>query len=65
LPPPPMRRAIRQAAGVTATDVAREVGVTQQAVRLWERGLRRPAGQHLVAYLKVLELMQEAVESGP
>jgi len=63
LPPPTMRKAIREAAGVTVAQVAREIGVTRQAVVFWERGLRRPSGPYLGAYLGVLELLRDAIEA--
>ena len=59
LPPPAMRKAIREAAGVTRTKVARSVGVTRQAVALWESGRRTPSGRYLEAYLRVLRLLRE------
>jgi transcriptional regulator with XRE-family HTH domain len=60
-----MRRAIREAAGVSAARVAREIGVTRQAVTFWERGLRRPTGRFLVAYLEVLDMLREAIQNEP
>jgi len=51
LPPPPARRALREAAGLSGADVARAMGVTRQAVSNWERGRRAPRGQNLDAYL--------------
>ncbi|MDP9397269.1 MAG: helix-turn-helix domain-containing protein [Actinomycetota bacterium] len=38
LPPPPARRALRQAAGVSLLAVARACGVSRQAVAHWEAG---------------------------
>jgi transcriptional regulator with XRE-family HTH domain len=63
LPPPSARRAVRQAAGVSLADVADVVGVSRQAVGLWERGLRNPRGRNLVAYLNVLRMLREAMSS--
>lgn len=37
-------RALRQAAGVSASEVARDLNVTPGAVSRWERGLRVPRG---------------------
>jgi DNA-binding transcriptional regulator YiaG len=55
LPSPALRRAIRANAGVSASDVAKAVGVTRNAVGHWERGERTPRGQVLAAYIEVLE----------
>lgn len=54
LPPPAERRAIRLAAGVAATKVAAELGVTGQCVRWWERGRSEPSSANLAAYVAVL-----------
>jgi transcriptional regulator with XRE-family HTH domain len=59
LPPPPTRRALREASGLSGADVARAMGVTRQAVSNWERGLRDPRGATLDAYLEVLALLRE------
>lgn len=56
LPPPKGRKALRLAAGVTVADVAAIVGVSRQAVNAWERGSARPIGNHLHAYLEILEM---------
>jgi len=48
-------RAIREAAGLSISEVARDLGVTPSAVSRWERGLRRPHGQPATDYLKILE----------
>ncbi len=59
LPPPPARRALRQAAGVSLLAVARACGVSRQAVAHWEAGTRQPRDEHLTAYLKALKLLRE------
>jgi len=61
LPAPSARRALRQAAGVSLADVASVVGVSRQAVGLWEAGLRHPRGSNLDSYLGVLRALQEAM----
>ena len=53
-----MRRALREAAGVSLRDVAEVCDVSRECVRLWELGLRDPSGSNLSAYLKVLEILQ-------
>jgi transcriptional regulator with XRE-family HTH domain len=50
-----MRRALRESAGLSAAELATEIGVTRQAVANWERGLRTPRGKNLVDYVSVLE----------
>lgn len=59
LPPPTMRRAIREGAGVSRARLARELGVTANAVGFWEDG-RTPSVQHLKAYCDILDALKEA-----
>lgn len=59
LPPPQMRRAIRVSAGVSLAKVAQTVGVSPQAVHMWERGEREPSGQNLPRYIAVLGALSE------
>jgi transcriptional regulator with XRE-family HTH domain len=58
LPAPSMRRAIRQSAGLSLTDVARAVGVSRQAVAAWETGKTTPASAHVSAYAELLRELQ-------
>lgn len=60
LPEPAVRRAIRQAARVSLADVAAVVGVTRQAVSLWELGQRTPRGPMLNTYVVTLRALQRA-----
>ena len=60
LPPPATRRALRQAAGVSLADVADVVGVTRQAVSLWELGARTPRNTNLRAYVEILRIFRES-----
>ena len=60
LPPPPMRRAIRQAAGVSLDDLAASLGVSREAVRMWEIGRHEPYPQNLSRYLKALGVLRES-----
>ena len=55
LPSPTRRRAIRVRAGATLEDVGGWVGVTGEAVRLWETGQRTPSEAHRGDYLDVLD----------
>jgi len=54
LPPPSRRRAIRVRAGVTL-DEGDLVGVSGEAVRLWETGQRIPSETHRDDYMDVLD----------
>jgi DNA-binding transcriptional regulator YiaG len=54
LPAPARRRAIRVRAGVSLDDVGELVGVSGEAVRLWETGQRSPSEAHRDDYLDVL-----------
>ncbi|MBI4345707.1 MAG: helix-turn-helix transcriptional regulator [Elusimicrobia bacterium] len=61
LPAPAARRRIRQRVGVTATAVARALGVTPASVTRWETGLRDPAERYLRRYIELLDrLVREA-----
>lgn len=60
LPEPAIRRAIRHAAGASLADVAAVVGVTRQAVSLWELGQRTPRGAALSSYVTTLRALQRA-----
>jgi transcriptional regulator with XRE-family HTH domain len=62
LPPPAMRRALRQAAGLTGGDLAGVMHVTRQAISKWERGERHPTGAYLDAYLAVLDELRRAAD---
>jgi DNA-binding transcriptional regulator YiaG len=54
LPPPAMRKALREAAGVSLRDAAAAVGVTYEAMRQWESGRAGPGPRNLVAYVELL-----------
>jgi DNA-binding transcriptional regulator YiaG len=60
LPAPPERRALRESAGASLTDVARVVGVTKTTVAGWETGEFDPRGQHLTTYVEVLQIFEAA-----
>jgi hypothetical protein len=69
LPAVPMRRALRLAAGASLERTAQAVGgVTHEAVRTWELGLREPRGRNAIAYAAVLrrfsELASDSYEDG-
>jgi DNA-binding transcriptional regulator YiaG len=67
LPSPDVRRTLRRVAGASQADVAEVVGVTRQAVQLWEAGTRTPRGANLDAYLEVLRAFRRAMseDRGP
>lgn len=50
-------RAIRETAGLSLAEVAREVGVTKAAVSRWETGKRVPRGEAAVAYARLLRAL--------
>ena len=60
LPSPTDRRAIRKAAGLTLQEVGAAVGVSGQAIGMWEAGSRTPRGPHLERYVDVLRILREA-----
>ncbi len=52
-------RSIREAAGLSLSEVAGAVGVSKAAIMLWERGDRVPRGAPALAYGRLLqELMR-------
>ena len=61
LPAPAVRRALRQAAGVSQSEIAQVAGVTRQAVALWEVGQRTPRGPHLDSYVGVLRTLSKEI----
>jgi DNA-binding transcriptional regulator YiaG len=65
VPDPAIARAIRKGAGVSQAAVAAEVGVTRQAIALWESGARRPSGAHIDAYAAALAVLQEEIDGRP
>ena len=58
IPTPAMRRAIREAAGVSQDRLARELGVQRVTVTRWELGIRRPRGVNAVRYVNLLSRIQ-------
>jgi transcriptional regulator with XRE-family HTH domain len=63
LPPPSVRRSIREAAELSQLDVARGLGVTPTSVSRYEAGQREPRDPVLLArYVELLRrLMREGV----
>ncbi|MFG3030953.1 helix-turn-helix domain-containing protein [Streptomyces sp. NPDC048253] len=54
LPPPKLRRHLREAASLTHDQVAERVGVARETVRAWESGRTTPRGRRREAYAKLL-----------
>lgn len=64
---PLLGAALRRRARLTLAEIARDVGVTENAVGNWERGACRPSrGDHAARYLALLrELDRLYGEPGP
>jgi predicted transcriptional regulator len=55
LPPPPLRRLLREQAGLTQLEVAFVLGVGRPAVTRYESGARSPRGDVRLGYVDLLE----------
>jgi len=55
LPPPPVRRLLREGAGMTQAEVAGALGVGRPAVTRYESGARSPRGDVRLVYVDLLE----------
>ncbi|MFF1443001.1 sigma factor-like helix-turn-helix DNA-binding protein [Streptomyces sp. NPDC058295] len=60
LPPPKLRRHLREAASLTPDQVAERVGVARETVRAWESGRTTPRGRRREAYAKLLASLTKA-----
>lgn len=62
LPPPKIRRAIRQGAGASLDMVAADFDppISRHALRHWENGTRNPTPEHLVQYVSILRRLRDA-----
>lgn len=60
LPDPSERRALRESAGLTQQELADAIGVSRQAVGLWESGLRTPRGRFLDDYTEAIAALRAA-----
>ena len=58
LPPPRIRRAIRQAAAVTQVRMATELGVHRVTFARWETGDLEPRGDNRAHYARLLDQLQ-------
>ena len=59
LPAPAVAEAIRLAAGWSRAELAAHLGVSPQALYLWEKALRRPRPANRDKYAEALEILQE------
>ena len=62
LPPPGERRRLRLAAGLSLHQVARSLGLTASACRLWETGERRPGPSVIGPYVELLDGISAIVD---
>lgn len=58
LPPPSERRAIRLASNISLQEVGTAVGVTPQAIGMWETGERTPSAEYVGRYVDVLNALK-------
>lgn len=63
LPPPTVRRALRQSAGLSQHDVAvaLEPPVDAATVCRWENGHRHPRGRNLTSYARLLRELERVL----
>jgi DNA-binding transcriptional regulator YiaG len=61
LPPPRIRRLVRQRAGLSPNDVARVLGLSRSAVTHWELGRRAPRTPNAEAYATLLDKLASEV----
>ena len=65
LPAPAVRRALRRAAGVTLATLASSVGVSREAVRLWELGAVEPLRENASRYRQALQILRDERPASP
>jgi transcriptional regulator with XRE-family HTH domain len=63
LPPPALRREIRQLAGLTQEDIANALRIDRASVARWEAGTREPRHDLLRPYLELLDRLLEELDS--
>jgi len=59
LPSPAVRRGLREAAGLSQAIVANALGVSREAVSLWESGARTPRAERLAGYVALLDRLKQ------
>ena len=57
---PAQRREIREAAGVTTTELAEALGVSRQVLLQWEKGVTTPRPRLRARYAEALSLLAES-----
>jgi DNA-binding XRE family transcriptional regulator len=62
LPPPPERKRLREAFGVTQTELAGELNVSRQMIVAYERG-SEPTGQTRIKYAAILKSWQDRLKN--
>jgi predicted transcriptional regulator len=63
LPTPDTRRRLREAAGLTLTEIAAAVGVDNSTISRYETGTRNVGKRHVEAYVEVLMRLAEEFEA--
>lgn len=59
LPGPAVCKEARTKAGVSRARLASRVGVSEGSIGFYERGLRRPRGEHLIRYVEAINALRE------
>ena len=59
---PKLRRAWREAHGLSLQQVADQIGVTRMTVWRWETGARVPRGGNRAAYSRLLRTLRDAID---
>jgi hypothetical protein len=65
LPSPSVRRELREKSGLSRPAVASQLGVSKEALRLWETGEREPEGENREKYQTLLAEWHGATEEPP
>jgi DNA-binding transcriptional regulator YiaG len=65
LPPPAERRRLREAAGLSQTQIATALGTRREAVGSWEAGQREPRPPQRAAYARLLEGLAQRFPTPP
>lgn len=64
LPPPAVRRHLRERAGLSQEQLAQALGVGRTAVTRWETGAREPRPAVRLDYIEILERLAEGFDDG-
>lgn len=63
LPPPSVRQRIRRESRIPLREMAVHLAVTPMTVLRWERGEAKPRLGHAIAYRRLLDELEEAMQS--